>query len=264
VNAWAKVMKPRSLRRVYGVLRAVMAAAVIADVIGRSPCRGVKLPQAERRPRRLPGGDDLARLAAALGDEYAPMVWLGALCGLRWGEVAGLRVGALDLLRRELRVVEQVTRGEGGRSVIGPPKSDAGRRTIALPEALSEMLSAHLTRRALTAAAADAWVFVGPDGAPLDYSNWRRRVWLPAVERTGLNGVTFHDLRRTSATALVNAGVDIKTAQVRLGHSDVRLTLDVYAQAISQADRNAAETVSNRLMVGFGGTSLRARLSPSP
>jgi len=50
---------------------------------------------------------------------------------------------------------------------------------------------------------------------------------------TGQNryvGVTFHDLRRANATALVHAGVDMKTAQARLGHSDPRLTLGVYAQ----------------------------------
>jgi integrase len=113
------------------------------------------------------------------------------------------------------------------------------------------MLSKHLASVGLTAADADHLVFTTPEGAPLDYSNWRRRVWLPAVREAGLVGTGFHDLRRTNATQLVVAGVDVKTAQARLGHSDPRLTLAVYAQAVSEADRDAAERLGER----FFGTA---------
>lgn len=51
--------------------------------------------------------------------------------------------------------------------------------------------------------------------------------WEPAVKDAGLDGLSFHDLRRTNATAMVAEGVDVKTAQARLGHSDPRLTLAV-------------------------------------
>src|SRR5207237_6342013 len=95
----------------------------------------------------------------------------------------------------------------------------------------------------LTAADPDAFVFSRPDGRPLAYANWRRSVWQPACVRAGIPTCQFHDLRRTNATALVAGGVDVKTAQTRLGHSDVRLTLEVYAQAVSSADRSAADVV---------------------
>ncbi|MGH9006602.1 MAG: tyrosine-type recombinase/integrase [Acidimicrobiales bacterium] len=64
---------------------------------------------------------------------------------------------------------------------------------------------------------------------------------------SSLVGVGFHDLRRLAATSLVLARVDLKTAQVRLGHSDPRLTLAVYAQATTEADRHAAEVVGRRI-----------------
>jgi hypothetical protein len=92
--------------------------------------------------------------------------------GLRWGEVAGLRVGRLDLLRNELTVAEQIVRGKGGVSFPGPPKSRAGRRTMAMPAWLSEMLAAHLHQRGLTAVDHDAWAFASPSGAHLSYSAW--------------------------------------------------------------------------------------------
>ena len=75
-------------------------------------------------------------------------------------------------------------------------------------------------------------------------------VWvLPAHRASRYEGLTFHDLRRTSVSAMVHAGVDVHTAMGRAGHSDVRLTLEAYTQASSEADRNAAEAIAARLMV---------------
>ena len=68
---------------------------------------------------------------------------------------------------------------------------------------------------------------------------------MPSCRAAGLAGVGFHDLRRLSATLLVVHGVDVKTAQTRLGHSDVRLTLGLYAQAVAEADRDAAERIGD-------------------
>jgi integrase len=191
---------------------------------------------------------DLLRLANSMVEEFAPMVWLGAVLGLRWGEVAGLRVGRIDLLRRTVTVAEQVTRGAGGVGFVSPPKSAAGHRTLSIPAELANLLSRHLADRGLTGATSDAFLFARADGRPLDYSNWRRRVWLPAVELADLEGLGFHDLRRTNATAMVLDGVDVKTAQARLGHSDPRLTLAIYAQATGEGDRSAAEKLGARLM----------------
>ena len=82
------------------------------------------------------------------------------------------------------------------------PKSRAGRRTMSAPDWLMGMLADHLVRRGITGAEPEAFVFVGPDGHPLHYSNWRQRVWLPATEAAGLKGMRFHDLRHTAGTAL--------------------------------------------------------------
>ena len=73
---------------------------------------------------------------------------------------------------------------------------------------------------------------------------------MPACVAAGLDGLVFHDLRRAAATALVLERVDMKTAQTRLGHSDPRLTLVLYAQASNEADRDAAERVGARFVPG--------------
>ncbi len=242
VNTWAKAQAPRTARRQYDVVRALFAYAVASDWLARSPCRGIDLPRVEALRRPPLASDDVWRIAREMDQRYSPMVWLGAVLGLRWGEVAGLTVGSLDLLRGTLTVSDQLGRDRK----LGPPKSSAGRRTLSLPRVLVELLAAHLAVSALTAADADHLVFTTRQGAPLDYGHWRQRTWTPAVRAAGLPGTGFHDLRRAAATALVLDGVDLKTAQVRLGHSDPRLTLAVYAQATTEADRVAAERLGER------------------
>jgi integrase len=135
-----------------------------------------------------------------------------------------------------------------GEAVTGQPKSAAGRRTVTMPSALSEMLAEHMARRRLTAADADVLVFVGERGGPLNYSHWRQRRWVPACSRAGVGGLQFHDLRLANATGMVADGVDLKTAQTRLGHSDPRLTLAVYAQSTPAGDRNAADGLAARYL----------------
>jgi integrase len=95
--------------------------------------------------------------------------------GLRWGEVAGLRVGNVDVLRKTVTIAEQVTRGRGGAGDIGPPKSAAARRTISIPAELADELSAHMKALELTGADPEELLFPNAEGLPLDYSNWRRR-----------------------------------------------------------------------------------------
>lgn len=248
VLAWSSAAAPRTVHRQYGVLRAVLNTAVELDLIARTPCRGVKLPAIERQECHIVSAEELARLAGALGPELGPMAYLAAVLGLRWGECAGLRVGRLDFLRSTLAVAEQRTRGRAGGMVKGSPKSEAGRRTLSVPAVLMDMLGEHLARRGLTGADLEAFVFVGPRGKPLDYSGWLHRLWRPACRDAGLEGLRFHDLRHANATGMVAAGIDVKTAQARLGHSDPRMTLAIYAQVTNDGDRAAADLLGGLFM----------------
>lgn len=243
VNELAESLAASTVKRTFGVLHAVLRYAVENDYIRKDPTSRVAVPTPEPLDRRIASPDEIRRVAVEVGPEYGPMVYLGAVLGLRFGECAGLRVGRLDLLRSELRVEEQVTRGEKSTPTMGQPKTSAGRRTLSLPEPLCALLAALCKTRGLTGGDTDALLFPAPQGGPLRYNNWRRRVWLPAVESAGVAWLQFHDLRRANATALVLNGVDLKTAQTRLGHADPRMTLGVYARATSASDRAAAQTL---------------------
>jgi integrase len=154
------------------------------------------------------------------------MVHVGAIGGLRWGEVAGLEVRHIDVPARTVAVAETVVRGRRGAVGSGQPKSAAGRRTLAVPAELMDMLVRHVAERELGVTDPNPLLFTAPGGGVLRYSNWLRRVVPAAVDaglgrmvedeetgKTKYEGLGFHDLRRANATGLVAAGVDVKTAR---------------------------------------------------
>ena len=261
VNSWRAEHAPRTVKRNYEVVRAMFGYAVRNDWLARNPCRNVNLPPVEGTRRFDLTPEDVAGIAAHVSEEYRPMIWIGAALGLRWSEVAALRVGRLDLDAGRLAVAEALVRGTGGRNVFGPPKSKAGQRTMFMPKVIVAMLSAHLERAGFTDDDTDELVFTDEEGGPLRYSNWRRRVWLPAASAAGCAGAGFHDLRRLNATTLVVEGIDVKTAQTRLGHADPRTTLAVYASAPASIDRAAADVIGERF---FGEKAKRASGTKSP
>lgn len=242
VMGWAATSSPASVSRQYATLRAIFNYAVTTDMLRRSPCRGINLPAVEPRESPLVTAQDLEYLALHLPG-YEPLPYLGGVLGLRWAEAAGLTVRSIDFTKNTVTVEQQWTRGRGGVMVSQRPKSRAGRRTIASPDWLVDMLGRYLADRGISLDDREASVFLGPDGQRLDYSNWRSRLWIPATEAAGLCGLRFHDLRHTAGTALVAAGVDVKTVQIRLGHASPVTTLRIYAQGSSPADRAAADVL---------------------
>lgn len=241
VDSWTASVAPSTVGRQYSCLRAIFTWAEDSEMIARNPCRAVRLPQVRLVDRPALTVTQLNRLADALGEDRAAMMWIGAVLGLRWGEVAGLRVSSLDMLGGKVIVDRQLARS----STLEPPKSAAGTRTLACPTWLLDDLASLLGRRKLTAANADELVFVTNAGSPLNYTNWRQREWLPACETAGLAGLKFHDLRSLAATALIDSGANVKTTQTRLGHSSPQVTLALYARATAAADRLAADAVGD-------------------
>lgn len=266
VTAWTEAMAPRSVERVFAVLRAVLNFAFEeSEGAVRNPCSGVRLPRKPKPTTCRPTPTELAALAEVMPEKYEPMLWIAVVTGLRWGEVAGITMGQLSLVGRgTITVDRQIGRDEHSRPIVEAPKSEAGNRTVAIPDELRNLLAAHVARMGLTAADEDALVFTSPRGGPLWYGHWRTRVWAPAAIAAGFSrevpderrpGETkprltlgFHDLRRANATEMVRLRVDMKTAQHRLGHADPRFTLALYAEATTEGDQEAADRVGTRFM----------------
>ena len=136
---------PKTIRTDYGVLRAVFSWAVETDLIDRSPCRSIRLPEMVRHGRPVVSAEEVERLVAAMPEDYRAAVLLGAI-GLRQGEVFGLRVAAMDFLRRALTVRATLNEVEGN-FVEGTGKTLSSRRTISVPTRVLDELAPTLHGR---------------------------------------------------------------------------------------------------------------------
>jgi integrase len=165
------------------------------------------------------------------------MILVAAYGGLRWGELVGLRVRHVDLLHGTVRVAEQITEVNGA-FVVGPPKSEAGTRTVTLPAVAVVALADHLDRH--PGAGTDGLVFPAADGdGYLRRSNFRRRVWLPATKAAGVPGLRFHDLRHTAATFAAATGATTRELMERIGHSSPAAALR-YQHVMKDRDKAIA------------------------
>jgi integrase len=230
-------MGANSVAKTYKVLRAVMESAVDAGLIVRNPCR-VKGAATERLPEmRCATVDEVNAIAAAVEPRWKALILLAAYSGLRWGELAGLRRRNLDPLHKTVLVVEQCTE-VNGQFVWGPPKTSAGARTVALPQFICDVMIEHLGR--WSEPGIDGLVFVMAEGTPLRRENFRKRVWLPACQSVGIEGVRFHDLRHTNATLAASSGAPLRAVMHRLGHASATAALR-YQHRMAGHDEAIAE-----------------------
>ncbi len=256
-------LAPKTVQTDYGVLRAICSWAVEDDLLARTPCRGIRLPELSKATKRNALAADVLRLADAMPTDYRVAVFLGAT-GLRLAEMVGLRVGAVDFLRRTVTVGATINEVDG-QFVEGDGKTMAAARTISLPGYVVDELAAHLARTGRHGR--DELVVQAPAGGPLRASNFRMRVYNPALVRAGLEGLTFHRLRHSAGALMREVGVDLEVIQRRLGHASIRTTADVYGSLPVSVDRAAAD----KLDVLFGGECgadvvqrRRGRVRPRP
>jgi integrase len=223
-------LAPATVRYVHRVFSLLLELAVRDKRIPSNPATGVRLPRAAKPEKRFLTPEQVHRLADAaahypipeVGGQHRALILTLAFCGLRWGEVAALRVKRVDLLRRRLTVAESVTE-VSGRLTWGTPKSHQARQ-VPIPRSLVALLT-----EVMVGKAADDLVFTTWRGKPLRNLNWRRDVFDPAARVAGLDGLTPHELRHTAASLAVSAGAKVKSVQAMLGHASAAMTLDVYA-----------------------------------
>ncbi|HEY4605903.1 MAG TPA: tyrosine-type recombinase/integrase [Blastococcus sp.] len=251
VEAWlsqltASGLAASSVRHAYRVLALILEHAVRAGRLPRNPVNGASLPRARRAEKRFLTHAQLQDLAIAAGGDRLIIEVLG-YTGLRFGELAALRVGRVDLMRRRLEVAESVTEIQG-RAVFGTPKTHH-RRSVPFPRSLLEPLTALVAGRL-----PDELLFTGPGGGMLRVGNFRRRVFDEAARQAGLDGLTPHELRHTAASLAVSAGANVKAVQRLLGHASAAMTLDVYSGLFD----DDLDAVADRL----DEAAVRARADP--
>ena len=242
----------------HNVLHKALETAVRWNLIARNPCDLVSPPRRKRyeiRPLSLQQIQQF--LAIARGHRQEALFILALSTGMRRGELLALKWQDLDLEQGTLQVRRILTRipsklpGRGYEEA--EPKTDKGRRSIALPSLAAEALRQHRLRQT------EAKLKAGPDWQDRDYVfctsigthlNPTRDV-LDALksllEQAGLPDIRFHDLRHSCATMLVGMNVHPKIVQEILGHSQISMTMDIYSHILPTMQEEAMHKIDEAL-----------------
>jgi integrase len=253
VRRWRKKLLDSGVSEVtaakaYRLLRAIFNTALDDGLIRRNPCR-IKGADRENSPERpVLTVTQVYALADAVGLRYRALILLAAFTSLRWAELAALTPADINLDARTVRVTRQLYYHGAGYS-FGPPKSRAGVRVVSFPELIVPDVRKHLEWLPSSATLA----FASSTGSPLAHSNFRNRVWLPALAAVGLAGIHLHDLRHTGNQLTANAGANPKELMARMGHDSERAAL-IYLHSTAERQRALADAV---------GEAARAELAKS-
>lgn len=234
---------PSTASRYLATLRSMLAHCVADGRITINPAAKVKVPTSAHRKRdpKFLTRDQLDDLVDALHTDYADIALVLGMCGLRWGELAGLQVGDItEIPGRGLRLQRAVlSASDKGGLYVDTLKAHRS-RTVPLPEVAVEVVD-----RWAEGKSPGDWLFAAPNGGPLSESNWKRKVeWTRTLKALGHDGLRPHDLRHTCASIWLGAGADPKVVQRVLGHASATMTMDLYGHLIDENLWEAARTVS--------------------
>lgn len=249
----ARGLSPHTIRRCHAVLHTALQQALGDNLVSRNVAQGFKgLPSIEERahevvilsPERVRSLLDTAR-----GSNYHALLTVAAYTGMREGELLGLRWQDVDLEVGTLSVRQALSTSKR----IGPPKSRSGVRSMTLPRVCVAALREHRLLQTEIRLMTEQWndtglVFTtlkpgknkGPGtlpGSPLTASNVVR-AFKDLLAKAGLPQMRFHELRHTACSLMALQGVPATVAMKRMGHSDIRLTLQHYTHVLESQDRD--------------------------
>lgn len=223
VEAWVTELAGRRsatvVRRAHAALAQMLDTAVRDRRISVNPARGLELPRVQSRAHRYLSHVEVKRVADHAG-KYAPLVYVLAYGGLRWGEAVALRGG--DIEGAKVRIDRAVTHTKAG-WVVGTPKTHH-RRTLYLPGFVAKMLPSVEPGQLLFPPARGEYL-----STPGKTQRGKKGWWQRALEDAGVEYLRIHDLRHTAASLAVQSGAHVKAVQRMLGHSSAAVTLDVYS-----------------------------------
>lgn len=245
-------LSPRTVRYIHTTLHKALEAAVMDGLIPRNVASTVKAP-CPRGPEIRPLSQEQARkfLEVAREDRFYALYVLALHCGLREGELLGLKWEDVDLEGGTLQVRRTLSETRTGHK-FELPKNGKG-RSIKLSRRAVEALRSHRRRQnEERLRVGSLWqdndlVFPTTTGTTMRATNLLGRHFKPLLEKAGLPAVRLHDLRHTCATILLVAGKHPKYVQELLGHASISITLDIYSHVIEGMDGGLAEAMDEAL-----------------
>jgi len=243
VKVWFAGLNPQTPRlraKAYALLRSIMNGAVDDELISVNPVQ-IRNAGASRRVKKIEPASlaELSTLTAAMPDRLQLAVLLGAWCAMRYGEIAELRRGDLDLVHGKVRIRRGVTWVDG-HPVVGAPKTAAGVRDVSIPPHLLPIIEDHLARH--TEPGPDALLFPAARGGQM-WAPTFHKSFSKARQAAGRPDLRFHDLRHTGAVLAAATGATLAELMQRLGHTTAGAAMR-YQHAARDRDAQIAEALS--------------------
>lgn len=227
------------MSKCYRLLHAIFATALEDGLVPRNPCviKGASVERPKERP--IATIEQVYALADAIAPRWRAMILLATFCGLRQGELRALRRRHLDAAT--VTVAEQYQQLRDGTLVLGPPKTEAGIRTVAIPAIIVTDLASHVAE--FTPPGVDSLIFPGEADRPFRTATFHQD-WTGARRAVGVEGLHFHDLRHTGNTLTASTGASTKELMSRMGHASPRAAL-IYQHATRERDAEIAAGLSS-------------------
>ncbi|EJQ91283.1 site-specific integrase [Bacillus toyonensis] len=239
-----KALSDENIQKVHTLINDSLKKAERWGLIARNPAALVDRPKAVKKEITVWNVEEVRQFLkyAKKSGRYYIAFLLALTTGMRQGEILGLRWKDVDFENGCVRITQ--TLSSDGKDLLPYTKTKSGSRTIDLPEETVIALKKH-------------WLFIRGErekhrsyknldlvvctefGTPTHKSNIRR-VFKSIIKKADIPKIRFHDMRHTHATLLLLQGVNPKIVSERLGHADVRITLDTYSHLLPSMQKDTA------------------------
>ena len=230
ISSSGRKVSPSRIRQAVVLLNLILNHAVDMKLLNKNPLGTTKglLPKLEsRKHKRALEISELSRLAENCGN-YQSMILLAGLTGLRWAELIALTPEDFDFKKKTLQVNKTLSEVNGKFHHV--PTKSGKTRVLPIPEFMLRTLRSLV----LTTTKGNS-VFTSSEGSYLRKGNFAKRIFKPALKKSELEGIRFHDLRHTAVSLQLRAGADILALSRVAGHSSPSITLNVYAHELDDS-----------------------------
>ena len=223
-------------------LKQIIQTAIEEQYIYVDISNKLSLPQRQAKEKRVLTDDEVRIISNAdLSSKQRAFIDLLYYTGMRRGEALALRVSDFDFVNKKVCVNKTIIFKGNEPFVEYTPKTKAGIREIPMPDILIKRLKQYLNESSNI-----SYIFTQDTNTNLMTVSSFRKFWRGIIKATGLpNDITPHILRHTYATKLYYAGVDLKTAQYLLGHSNIKITLDIYTHLDKLKVNDISDKINN-------------------
>ena len=244
----------KTIKDAFSILRSALDQAMNQGYIPKNPMNGTKLPSVRRSQRKIHPmrEEDIVKYVDAIKfHRHEELYMIALLTGMREGELLGVLWENVDLFTGTIVVSQQLTKNKdkGGEYYIDSTKNDKIRTVHVGNKGVHILKQQQMKIQIMKSDAGEAWqehdlVFPNTKGCFLSYRtvyDCHKRI----CQKIGCPETRFHDLRHTYATIAIKSGVDMKTLQENLGHSDIDTTLNIYGHVFESMRKGSAEKVDS-------------------